>query len=178
MLLTEAGYRFTVNAPPDSVEAAVSIEGGPEKIVGALSYAKADHIAGKTEHGLVLAADTIAWCDDRVLGKPESREHAREILECMSGREHLVLTGVTLWLRPENFFQTHVETTILVMKKLDPVWLEGYLESGQWRGKAGAFGYQDGIDWVRITEGSESNVVGLPVEKLDGWIEALMNRQN
>jgi septum formation protein len=52
------------------------------------------------------------------------------------------------------------------MDELAPQQLEEYLAGDQWAGKAGAFGYQDGIDWVHVVEGSESNVVGLPMELL------------
>jgi septum formation protein len=59
-----------------------------------------------------------------------------------------------------------VEVTRLVMDPLTPSQLEGYLQTEAWEGKAGAFGYQDGLDWVHVVEGSESNVVGLPMELL------------
>jgi septum formation protein len=51
--------------------------------------------------------------------------------------------------------------------------LEQYLDTGQWEGKAGAFGYQDGLDWVHVIEGSESNVVGLPMELLGKMLAGL-----
>ena len=53
--------------------------------------------------------------------------------------------------------------------------LQDYLDSDGWVGKAGAFGYQDGLDWVQIKDGLESTVVGLPIEKLPAWIDQLMN---
>ena len=53
--------------------------------------------------------------------------------------------------------------------------LDEYLATGGWVGKAGAFGYQDGLDWVQIEQGLESNVVGLPVERLDQWIAELID---
>ena len=52
------------------------------------------------------------------------------------------------------------------MDPLSDEQLDAYLAGGQWEGKAGAFGYQDGLDWVHVVEGSESNVVGLPMELL------------
>jgi septum formation protein len=55
--------------------------------------------------------------------------------------------------------------------------LEDYLATGQWQGKAGAFGYQDGLDWVHVVEGSESNVVGLPMELLAKLLGELANSQ-
>ncbi len=52
--------------------------------------------------------------------------------------------------------------------------LEQFLDSDEWIGKAGAFGYQDGLDWVHIEDGLASTVVGLPVERLPGWIDELL----
>jgi septum formation protein len=60
----------------------------------------------------------------------------------------------------------HVAVTKLHMDQLTDRQLNDYLASGQWEGKAGAFGYQDRLGWVKIVEGSESNVVGLPMELL------------
>jgi septum formation protein len=51
--------------------------------------------------------------------------------------------------------------------------LEAYLDTGAWEGKAGAFGYQDGLDWIHLLDGSESNVVGLPLELLEEMLHAL-----
>jgi septum formation protein len=58
------------------------------------------------------------------------------------------------------------------MDKLTPQQLDEYLGGGQWEGKAGAFGYQDRLDWVHVVEGSESNVVGLPIELLAEMMRA------
>ncbi len=61
---------------------------------------------------------------------------------------------------------TRVAVTRLRMDRLSDEQLDAYIASYQWEGKAGAFGYQDGLDWVHVIEGSESNVVGLPMEML------------
>jgi septum formation protein len=58
------------------------------------------------------------------------------------------------------------------MEPLSDEQLDGYLDSGDWEGKAGAFGYQDGHAWLRIVEGSPSNVVGLPLELLAEMISS------
>jgi septum formation protein len=66
-----------------------------------------------------------------------------------------------------------VAVTRLEMDNLSEQQLAEYLESGRWEGKAGAFGYQDGNDWLRILDGSPSNVVGLPMELLSKMLAAL-----
>ncbi len=67
---------------------------------------------------------------------------------------------------------TAVAVTTLRMDSLTPAQLDEYIAGGQWEGKAGAFGYQDGLDWVHVVEGSESNVVGLPMELLAEMLES------
>ena len=116
--------------------------------------------------GVVIAADTIAVCHGEKLGKPTDRGHARKMLRSLSGAEHQVLTGVAIWNVSNGNNVTHVESTLLRMEDLPDSEIEHYLDSNQWVGKAGAFGFQDNLSWVSIVEGLESNVVGLPVELL------------
>lgn len=167
MLLTQAGYEFEVIAPPDWVECGICSRLSPAELVAESSFRKAKHVSQLIEAGIVLAADTVAECGGEILGKPVDREHARRMLKLMGGREHRVLTGVTLWQQPSDKYVTHIEQTLLKMDVFDEAELEVYLESGDWFGKAGAFGYQDGLDWVHIIEGSSANVVGLPIEWLN-----------
>jgi septum formation protein len=179
-LLAEAGYRFTVLPPPPDIECGVCSESGPAGLVAELAFRKAavvvrllqDDVDRRRRHNvnspgaIVLAADTVAECDGFVLGKPQDEEHARAMLRQLSGREHRVLTGLCLWPLGADEPLVHVAVTTLRMDPLSDAQLDEYLASGQWEGKAGAFGYQDRLGWVHIVEGSESNVVGLPMEML------------
>lgn len=174
-LLTDAGYTFTVDAPDDSVERGICSNCSPEELVIESAFLKAAAIAGRHSSGLVLAADTVAVCGSETLGKPTNREHAEKMLRMMAGKEHRVLTGVCLRIAGTDRIKTWLEETTLVMSVLSDDKLEDYLDSDGWVGKAGAFGYQDGLDWVRIVNGLESTVVGLPIEKLQGWIAELTN---
>ena len=124
---------------------------------------------------LVLACDSVAVCRGEILGKPVDRDDAKRMLTMLSGSRHEVVTGVALWRvdredyasgPTEEKLAVFVETSVLQMEELSPEKLEGYLDGGLWRGKAGAFGYQDGNDWLELISGSESNVVGLPLEAL------------
>jgi septum formation protein len=85
----------------------------------------------------------------------------------MSGREHRVYSGLCIWPRPGDEHHVQVDVTRLIMDQFSADQLEDYLNTDGWEGKAGAFGYQDGLDWVHILQGSESNVVGLPLELLN-----------
>lgn len=172
-LLRDAGYEVSVCPPDDSVEASLAPTGSPEEDVLQAARAKARAIAPKFESGIVLAADTIAVCDGRRLGKPRDRHHAEEILRWLSGREHDVITGVVMIRRPDDMTIEHLERTRLRMDALSEQQLQEYLDSGLWEGKAGAFGYQDRIGWLRVIDGSESNVVGLPMETIARMLEQL-----
>lgn len=176
-LLAAAGYEFIVSAPDDEVERAVAPGLPPEKLVVVSARAKAEAIAQALKTGVVIAADTVAECKGQILGKPESRADAKRMLELMSGQRHRVLTGVCLWRRPDDRIATFLETTELEMEVLKPEALDRYLDSKDWQGKAGAFGYQDGLDWVHIIEGLESTVVGFPVERLKEWLEQLNSQE-
>jgi septum formation protein len=135
--------------------------------------------AKPNDRAIIVAADTVAECDGEILGKPRDECDARAMLQRLSGRPHRVLTGVCLWplnllLPPgEGKPLVRVAITKLEMDHLTDQQLDDYLAGGQWEGKAGAFGYQDGLDWVHVVEGSESNVVGLPMEMLAEMLTGL-----
>ncbi|MCA9264206.1 MAG: septum formation protein Maf [Planctomycetales bacterium] len=165
-LLADAGYQFRVELPRESAECGICSRETPPELVARLAWQKAQDVAQRVESGMIVACDTIAECMGQVLGKPHDREHAREMLLLLRGRHHHVYSGVCLWRQPDGIKQLRVAATELVMDPLTDQQLESYLDSEQWQGKAGAFGYQDGLDWVHIVSGSESNVVGLPMELL------------
>ena len=169
-LLEEAGYSFVVDPPADSVERGLCSSCSPEELVLESAFLKAAAIANRHAEGLVLAADTVAVCGSEILGKPRDRDHAEKMLRLMSGKEHRVLTGVCLRFAGSARFKTWLDQTTLQMSSIDDESLDAYLDTDGWVGKAGAFGYQDGLDWVSIKQGLASTVVGLPIEKLPDWI--------
>ncbi len=143
----------------------------PDRLVEELSRRKALAAAGRLrEHCLVLGADTVVALENAVLGKPGTEERAREMLRMLSGREHRVLTGVTLaeaaegaLLRQKTFFEeTHVSLYALTEEEL-----EAYVRSGEPMDKAGAYGIQGKFArFVRKIDGDYNNVVGLPVARV------------
>jgi septum formation protein len=176
-LFAEAGYRFDVIVPSAEAECGACSNTGPIGLVTELALRKAADVIDRLRiesperRGIVVSADTVAECQGQILGKPRDEAHARQMLRLLSGREHRVYTGVCVWPFPAQAddsaaYQLEVDTTTLRMDPLSEGLIESYLAGGQWQGKAGAFGYQDGLDWVHILEGSESNVVGLPMERL------------
>jgi septum formation protein len=169
-LLREAGYDFEVMAPAEEAECGACSGDGPAALVTELAVRKARDVRGRLgpEHAdrVLVACDTVAECGGRILGKPADLEHARQMLQSLSGREHRVYSGLCVWRPQDDEPEVRVAVTTLRMDKLSTEQLADYLESCVWEGKAGAFGYQDRLGWVHIVEGSESNVVGLPMELL------------
>ncbi len=165
-LLAEAGYQFDVRAPSEAAECGMCSGESPSELVARLAYQKAADVAARVEHGLILGCDTVAECLGQILGKPVDQDHARAMLQVLNGREHRVFSGLCLLQVPGGAPNVRVAITRLRMDQLTPEQLDNYLATDQWEGKAGAFGYQDGLDWVHIIDGSESNVVGLPMELL------------
>jgi septum formation protein len=166
-LLEEAGYSFTVIQPHDSAETSVDVDGlGAAELVARLAQRKAADVARSVPTGIIVGCDTVAEVGGQILGKPASRQDAWEMLSALRGQLHRVYSGLCLWRRPDDRARTEVDVTTLRMVAISDQQLHEYLDSGLWEGKAGAFGYQDRNDWLTIVAGSESNVVGLPLELL------------
>ncbi|RIK77124.1 MAG: septum formation protein Maf [Planctomycetota bacterium] len=185
-LMAEAGYVFEVVVPRDSVESVecgICSSGGPAALVMELAASKAFDVAAQmkqrgdlSDECLIIACDTVAECRGEILGKPRDEAHARAMLEVLRGSPHRVYSGLCLWqpLAPTEASRPDVRlaTSELVMDDISDDQLDEYLLSGLWRGKAGAFGYQDRPGWLHLTSGSESNVVGLPMELLHEMLAA------
>jgi len=165
-LLAEAGYAFEVVAPSELAECGVCSGETPPQLVARLAWQKAADVSTRVGPSLIVACDTVAECQGQVLGKPVDEDHARRMLAMLSGRRHRVFSGLCVWRVPAGEPIVRVATTTLRMDVLPAPQIDEYVASGLWEGKAGAFGFQDGLDWVHIEEGSTSNVVGLPMELL------------
>ena len=114
---------------------------------------------------IVIAADTIVVCQDKVLGKPHSPEEAVQMLQLLSGRDHQVMTGLTV-LRGDTTV-THTEVTDIHFRELTEAEIAAYVASGEPMDKAGSYGIQGGAAlFCEKMVGDYYNVVGLPVCKL------------
>src|SRR5205807_2145931 len=124
---------------------------------------------------LVLAADTVVVLDGRLLGKPASEEEARDHLEALSGRTHRVVTGVCV-VRGGAARAANAATRVR-FRSLSDADIEWYLDSGEWRDRAGGYAVQGrGAALVEAIEGDYFNVVGLSVAALVGLIPGLLER--
>jgi septum formation protein len=170
-LLARYGYQFHVVEPDPGAECGICSRETPPELVARLAYQKAADVVMKIDHGIVLACDTVAECVGIILGKPEDRDHAREMLRRLRGREHSVYSGVCLWDKTSAKRSVCVDVSKLVMESISDQEMEAYLDTEQWMGKAGAFGFQDGPEWIALTGGSATNVVGLPMELLERMLQ-------
>ncbi|KAA1258814.1 Maf-like protein YhdE [Rubripirellula obstinata] len=171
-LLKAAGYDFAVQVASDEAESGTVRGETAAAMVRRFAYRKAADVAKKFDRGLIVAADTVASCSGQILGKPRDRDHAQAMLQTLSGRQHDVFTGICVWSVTQAKCVVDVVGTELMMDELSDEMLSGYLDTSLWEGKAGSFGYQDGNDWIQIlNQGSESNVVGLPMERFAELLE-------
>lgn len=172
-LLERAGYRVE----PIGVQVVESAPAGgaaPEQHVHQNALLKVEAARAKVGSGLILAADTVAHVAGEILGKPRDRADARRMLELLSGSRHEVLTGICLCRIPERIYVSAVETTVLVLRCWGRAQIDAYLDSGRWHDKAGAYAIQETDDpFVERLEGSVSNVIGLPLERLERLFKVL-----
>ena len=132
--------------------------------VARVSHLKALAVPREPED-VVVAADTIVVCGDRVLGKPKSTEEAIEMLTLLSGRDHQVMTGMTV-LRGDRAVVC-TEVTDLHFRELSGEEIRAYVATGEPMDKAGSYGIQGGAAlFCPRMEGDYYNVMGLPVCRL------------
>jgi len=123
---------------------------------------------------LLLAADTAVVIDGDCLGKPADPDDARAMLQQLCGRTHEVLTGVYLLRTDDAREIVEVDSTTVRFRAYDDAAVRAYVASGEGRDKAGGYGIQGrGVLLVEGIRGSWSNVVGLPLERLPGWLAAI-----
>ncbi len=166
-LLSDMGYAFTVE--PSQFE---EIPGGYSARDTALffAYGKAADVLSRHPDALVLGADTVVAPEGEILGKPKDEEDAKRMLRRLSGRAHSVYTGVALL--GKGFELCRVVETEVIFAPLTEEIIEAYVASGLPRGKAGAYGIQDGWPLVEKINGSYTNVVGLPTEEVETMLRA------
>ncbi len=164
-LLEQIGINFEVI--PGQINEDEIIDSDPLQNIQLLALLKAQEVANKGYNGIIIGADTQVLIDGEIIGKPRDREDAKSILLKLSGREHIVITGVALLDTKSKTSETWVEETKVKFRKLMIDEIEEYLDTGEYAGKAGAYGIQGrAAAFVERIEGCYFNVVGLPLAKL------------
>jgi len=166
-LLARAGVRFEVT--PSNVPEQAHPGEAPAQLARRLASEKALAVArqlGPAPSRWVLGADTIVVIDGEVLGKPDDAEHAVALLRRLVGRCHRVLTAVAL-VASDTLAERHVVVeSAVTMRAADEHELRAYVATGESLDKAGAYAAQgSGRILIAKIEGSETNVIGLPLEE-------------
>ena len=170
-LLEQIGIKFDIvvsNEPEDEINKNLS----PENYTSELALMKACNAAKKLtgtkrRNSLIIAADTVVYSDEIILGKPKDKEDAFRILKGLSGKTHEVYTGVCVMRLSDGYAVSESVKTSVVFKNLPDSMIKKYIETGEPMDKAGAYGIQGkGAVLVKEIDGDYFNVVGLPVSTL------------
>lgn len=147
----------------------------PRQIVEGLALRKAqavyEEIGDPSENAVIVGSDTIVVLEDQVLGKPADDTDAFRMLKSLQGRAHHVYTGVACIDASTGQRMVRHRMTRVVMKPLSDATIQAYVQSGEPRDKAGAYGIQGlGSTLVEGIEGCYFTVVGLPVSLLSDML--------
>lgn len=172
-LMSGLGVDYVVRTLPDVDESYPADLSGAE-IPAYISREKADAYRAIMQPGkLLITADTIVWLDGKVLGKPEGREGAVEMLRSLSGKSHQVFTGVCL--TTTEWQKSFTAASDVEFDALSEEEIQYYVDKYQPMDKAGAYGVQEWIGYIGVKSisGSFYNIMGLPIQKLYGELKKL-----
>lgn len=165
-LLSGLDLSFEVNVIPhldESYPVSLNPEDIPLFIAGKKANAYISHLEDTT---LLITADTVVWADNQILGKPENRTDAISMLQALSGKTHLVITGVCVCTKHKfKKFSVTSSVTFDTLKEKEIIY---YVDKYRPFDKAGSYGIQEWIGYIGISSitGSFYNVMGLPVQRL------------
>lgn len=171
-VLEDAGIEFEVI--PSNFEEDMTLPMSPEQLTMHLSLGKARSVAAKHQDAIVIGADTLGVFDGQVLGKPHTEDRSIEMLSMLSGNMHSMITGLTVIdTKHKKEITKSVETKIW-FRKIPAEEIVEYTKIGEALKKAGAYAYQlNGHKFVERIEGSESNIIGLPIEEVSKILKEL-----
>jgi septum formation protein len=163
-LMKEAGFEFTVEKP--DVDESFPPEMPVDQVARYLASKKAEYFRPRIRDEIIMTADTVVILFNRILNKPQDRNEAIEMLSSLSGRTHLVMTGVCIVSKEKE--ESFDDTTEVTFQALTREEIGFYVDQYKPYDKAGAYGAQDWIGMVAIRKitGSYFNVMGLPIHKV------------
>ncbi|MDO4794108.1 MAG: Maf family protein [Filifactor alocis] len=171
-LLEEHKIAFDIITEP--LEEDISYTLSPESTCMSLAFQKGIRVARAHQGRTVLSADTIVSCNNVILGKPKDRQEAFEMLSFLSGKTQLVLTGFSLIHLDRNIKILDYSKSEIVFKQLSKERIEAYIQTGDYRDKAGSYGIQSGaFDFVESIKGDFNNVVGLPIDSILTYLDKI-----
>ena len=148
----------------------------PWTTVMALAYEKGIEVAKDNVDEVVLSADTLVELDGKLLGKPKNREDAKIMIKSLSGKIHNVYTGYAIFKLSKKIKYVSYEKSSVKFYDLSSDEIEKYLDTLEYKDKAGAYGIQDkGSLLVEKIEGDYFNIVGFPIGKINRDLMRLLN---
>ncbi|MBI2613340.1 MAG: septum formation inhibitor Maf [Candidatus Levybacteria bacterium] len=164
-ILKKAGLKFKI--VKSNFEEYVNSDLKPANLVKKLSLEKATAVYENHEDSIIIAADTVVVCRGKILGKPKNNQDAKDMLEFLSNKSHLIITGFAIISSDLKKPITKSEQTKVYMRKITKKEIESYVKTGEPKDKAGAYAIQ-GIakKFIKIVEGDFSNAVGLPIQSV------------
>lgn len=152
-----------------------SLETDPKILVRQLAEKKAGDVFSRNPEALVIGADTVVFCNGKILGKPDGEAQAREMLALLSGRTHSVYTGVCVLA--EGFSRTVCVRTGVTFEDMDLEEMDEYIAAGDFFDKAGAYAIQGAAArHISRIDGDYYNVVGLPLNALYNMLKEARRR--
>ncbi|MEF3255040.1 MAG: Maf family protein [Deferribacterales bacterium] len=138
-----------------------------EEQVMKIASIKAYNVSRIYDEAFIIGADTVVYCENRIMGKPKDTKDAFEMLSFLSGKKHEVITGVAVINKLNKIHEQFYEKTEVFFKRLNNELINWYIDSEELLDKAGAYGIQGkGSLLVEKIHGNYDNVVGLPVGRL------------
>ena len=145
----------------------------PILYVKRMAKEKMDVAKNKFPNDLILTADTIVYVGRRIIDKTNEKSKAIKFLELLSGRRHRVSTAFNLYCK-DKIDSLRVVTSVVKMKRLTDNEIKFYIESNEWKGKAGAYGIQGSAEkFIQFISGSYTNIVGLPLNQVYGSLNSI-----
>ena len=145
----------------------------PILYVKRMAKEKMDVAKKKFPNDLILTADTIVYVGRRIIDKTNEKAKAIKFLELLSGRRHRVSTAFNLYCK-DKIDSLRVVTSVVKMKRLTDNEIKSYIETNEWKGKAGAYGIQGSAEkFIQFISGSYTNIVGLPLNQVYGSLNSI-----
>ena len=145
----------------------------PILYVKRMAKEKMDVVKKKFPNDLILTADTIVYVGRRIIDKTNEKSKAIKFLELLSGRRHRVSTAFNLYCK-DKIDSLRVVTSVVKMKRLTENEIRSYIESNEWKGKAGAYGIQGSAEkFIQFISGSYTNIIGLPLNQVYGSLNSV-----
>jgi len=170
-ILKKHGFDFIID--PADIEEKNFVADSVEELVDILAFEKAKKVVARHKTGIVIAADTLTVLDNKIIGKPRSKEDAYRILKQSSNNTHKVITAIVLWDIETGKILHKSEVSDVIFKTMTDEDIYAYIETKEPFGKSGAFAIQGkGEKYIKEYTGNITNIMGLSIDAVK---EALLD---